>query len=137
MSENTVSNRTQIKGNVGQAPVLAQLPSGTLVLNFSLGVNGEEGTRWYEVSVYGNRANYLAGKIERGAFLAVSGTPSTREYKSKSGEDKIALKFRASWVTIIPRKDKGQAAPVEAPPTPAPALREPAEGALMDDDLPF
>jgi len=133
-SANTNSNAVQIKGNIGQVPVLGNLPSGAPVLNFNLGENTPEGTKWHEVSVYGNRATYLFERLERGMFLAVSGVPSTREYKTKAGEPRTANKFRANWVTIIPRKPKAEATSAEVAPA---TLPEPPADMLTDDDIPF
>lgn len=80
-----------IAGNVGKDAVLRRSQSGDSVLNFSLAVNngkdknGEKReATWYDVAIWGKRAESLDGRITKGTKLVLTGRPTVRVHEGKA-----------------------------------------------------
>ena len=80
-----------LAGNVGKDAELRTTQSGDKVLGFSLAVdNGKDrdgnkrDATWWECSIWGKRAESLAGHITKGTKLSVQGRPGAREYNGKA-----------------------------------------------------
>ena len=116
-----------IAGNVGKDAELRSTGNGEKVAGFSVAVNDGFGdkqrTLWFDVSIWGKRAETLAPMLTKGGKVCVSGDLSTREY-----EGKTYLTLRANDVTLMSVKpDQGQ------PSHYAPVQRN----ALDFDEIPF
>lgn len=88
-----------ISGNVGKDAVLRTTQRGDKVASWSVGVTerGEEKrTLWFDVSLWGARAEALLPHITKGSKLSVAGELSTREH-----EGKVYLTIRADQVTLM------------------------------------
>lgn len=104
-----------IQGRLARDPELKTLPSGTKVLECSIPVDQGWGdkktTGWYNVKVYGNRADQIASAMSKGMFLKdqqviVNGTLEQRPY----GDGKIAMDVNASTFEpiLMPRDNVQQ-----------------------------
>lgn len=82
-------NILTISGNVGREPELRSTQSGEKVLSFSfankVGFGEKAVTQWYDVSIWGKRAESLNGKISKGEKLILSGEQRLVEYQTKAG----------------------------------------------------
>lgn len=107
------------KGNLGKVQELKFNKSdGGARLGFSVAEshnrpdgNGgwtDEGTTWWNVTVFGKQAEALAEVLQEGAKqkLTVSGRSKTREYEV-SGETRSSLDVVADSVGIIPKSPQG------------------------------
>lgn len=118
-----------LKGNLGKVRELAFNKSdGNARLGFSVGEphnkpdgNGgwtDEGTTWWNVTVFGRQAETLAEVLEEGAKqkVVVSGRSRTREYEYE-GERRTSLDVVADTVGLIPKNPTqgGQNAAQNAP----------------------
>lgn len=80
-----------IAGNVGKDAVLRRTNSGDPVLGFSLAVdNGKDkdgnkrDATWYDVSIWGKRAESLERHISKGLKLTLTGRPTARAHEGKA-----------------------------------------------------
>ena len=126
-----------IAGNIGKDAELRSSPNGDKVAGFSVAVekraNGEKGTQWFDVSIWGKRAGALASYLTKGSRVCVVGDLGTREY-----EGKTYLTVRADQITLMgggKRDDAGQSGGYQ-PQGAAPAGGAPSYGD-MDDAVPF
>ena len=96
-----------IAGNIGKDAELRSTGKGEQVAGFSVGVTDGFGdnkrTLWFDVSIWGKRAETLAPMLTKGGKVCVSGDLSTREYDGKT-----YLTLRASEVTLMGGKPDGE-----------------------------
>lgn len=85
-------NKAILIGNLGRDPESKPLPSGGMVVNFSLatsrkykGKDGErkEETEWHNVVVYGKQAEIAAQYLVKGKTVYVEGRIQTRSWEDK------------------------------------------------------
>ena len=89
-----------IAGGIGRDAELRTTQQGDKVAGFSVavddGVGQNKGTIWFDVSVWGKRAEALAQYLTKGSRVAVSGDLGTREHNGK-----IYLTVRADQITLL------------------------------------
>ncbi len=127
-----------LAGYVGQVRQNA-MPSGDLVLNFSLavatGTKEKPETLWVDCALWGKRAESLAPFITKGKFLCVEGDAGIRTWLAKEDAGpRGALTCRVNNLTFGPRS--------EAPDAPQEAPAQAQKPGLMmppppDEDIPF
>jgi single-strand DNA-binding protein len=103
--------KAMIIGNLGRDPEMRYLPSGRPVTEFSVAVshskpdgNGgwvDEGTDWYRVTVWGDRAERTAEQFRKGNKVFVEGRFRTREFEGKDGQKRTALEITADNVISL------------------------------------
>jgi single-strand DNA-binding protein len=88
-----------VAGNIGKSAELRSTGSGEKVAGFSVAVDDGFGdkkrTLWFDVSIWGKRAETLAPMLVKGTKVCVSGDLSTREHDGKT-----YLTLRANEVTL-------------------------------------
>jgi len=108
-------------GNLGRDPEMRYTPNGRPVTEFSVAVthrgrdaqSGEwtdQGTDWYRVSIWGDRAERAAEEFRKGNRVFVEGRFKTREYEAKDGQKRISLDVTADNVISMarpPRDEEG------------------------------
>lgn len=96
-----------IAGNVGKDAELRTTNSGEKVLGFPVAVNNgkDKAATWYDCSIWGKRAEALAGHIRKGTSLALTGRPNARAHDGKAylGLNVDQLTFMSSG-----KRDGGQ-----------------------------
>lgn len=92
-------------GNLGADPELKFTQGGKPVLNMSVGCSSGYGdkktTTWLRVAVFGQRAEALSRMLGKGERVACVGVVSTREYTSKTGEQRSVLEMLCSEVELL------------------------------------
>ena len=88
-------------GNLGRDPEMRYTPAGKPVTQFSVAVSHskpdgqggwvDEGTDWYRISVFGDRAERAAEQLRKGTKVFVEGRFKTREFEGKDGEKRVSL----------------------------------------------
>ena len=122
-----------IAGNIGKDAELRSTQGGDKVAGFSVAVESREGreksTMWFDVSIWGKRADALTPYLTKGTRVAVSGDLGTREYNGKT-----YLTVRASEVTLLGGGQSG-----EKPRDLARQAPDNAGGSSrdIDDEIPF
>ncbi|MEI7743514.1 MAG: single-stranded DNA-binding protein [Chloroflexota bacterium] len=106
--------KAMIIGNLGRDPEMRYTPNGRPVTEFSVAVshsrpdgNGgwvDEGTDWYRVTVWGDRAERTAEQFRKGNKVFVEGRFRTREFEGKDGQKRTALEITADNVISLDSK---------------------------------
>jgi len=127
-------SKIMIIGNLGRDPELRYTPNGKAVTQFSVAVSHsrpdgqggwiDDGTDWYRVSVFGDRADRAAEQLRKGNKVFVEGRFKSREFEGKDGEKRTSLDITADNVISLERRGRdddggsfsGAPASVAAPP---------------------
>ena len=104
-------------GNLGRDPEMRYMPSGKPVTQFSVAVSHskpdgqggwvDEGTDWFRVSVFGDRAERAAEQFRKGMKVFVEGRLKTSEYVSKDNEKRFSLDVSADNVINLAARGSG------------------------------
>lgn len=134
MSLNTVT----VSGNLTRDPELRATPSGTSVLGLRIAVNdrvkdqatGEWTDRphYFDVDLFGKRADALAGILSRGAKVAIGGRLRWREWEAQDGSKRQAVTIVADAVELMQQRDGAAHAAGQG---------QPRSSQEADDDIPF
>ena len=144
-------------GNLGRDPEMRYIPSGRAVTQFTVAVSNskpdgqggwvDEGTDWFRVSIFGDRAERVAEQLRKGNRVFVEGRFKTREYEGNDGQKRTSLDVTADNVISLDRKRPRTttAAFAGVPAASAPPDRRAAGGGSSRppaddtdlDDLPF
>lgn len=108
-------NSAIISGNIGREPEIRATQSGTSVLTFSLAVNervkkGDEWTdytNWFDVCVFGRRADSLGRILAKGMKVAVAGHLRYSQWE-RDGQKRSKVEVIADDVDIMQRRDGSQ-----------------------------
>ena len=103
-------------GNLGADAELRTAKSGRSVLNFRIGdskskKNDQGGwdkvaENWFNVAIWGELAEFYAGKLTKGTRVQITGEFYQREYDKNDGSGKgVSLDVTAWGVRIIPKRD--------------------------------
>jgi single-strand DNA-binding protein len=103
--------KAMIIGNLGRDPEMRYTPNGRPVTEFSVAVSHsrpdgsggwvDEGTDWYRVTVWGDRAERTAEQFRKGNKVFVEGRFKTREYEAKDGQKRTSLEITADNVISL------------------------------------
>jgi len=114
---NTLKNRVQLIGNLGQDPESKTLESGKKMARFTLATsdsfkNGEgqkvSETTWHNIVAWNNLAD-IAGKfLKKGGQVAIEGRIVYRSYEDKKGVTKYITEIVANELLLL-RSPKEQA----------------------------
>jgi single-strand DNA-binding protein len=136
-------------GNLGRDPEMRYTPAGKPVTQFSVAVSHskpdgqggwqDEGTDWYRVSVFGDRAERVADQLRKGNKVFVEGRFKTREFEGKDGEKRLSLDVISDNVISLERRGRDDDAAFAGVPAGASAGggSRPSDGDTDLDDLPF
>jgi single-strand DNA-binding protein len=134
-------NHVALIGRATRDAELASTSGGTSVLKIRLAVNGRrkgEGGEWvdapnfFDVAVWGTRADALAPYITKGKRIGVGGSLRWREWEASDGSGKRqAVEVVATTVQFLdPRGEQPSAGGEEGTPDFVPSGHS-------DDDIPF
>jgi single-strand DNA-binding protein len=98
-----------VVGNVAWPPRLRTLASGTVVADFRIGTTPsrfdkvtdawvDQETLWFNVTCWRTLAENAALSFNKGDRVMVTGSMSTRSWKTKEGEDRTSLEIDATSV---------------------------------------
>lgn len=128
-----------IAGNIGRNAEVRTTGGGDKVAGFTVAVDDGYGdskrTLWFDVSIWGKRAETLAPMLTKGGKVCVTGDLSTREH-----EGKTYLTVRAAEVTLM--SAKREAVTEEQAESTITRLNESAKAVqhtytMPDDEIPF
>jgi len=92
---NTLRNKVQLIGNLGNDPEIINLESGKTLAKFSIATNeiytnnkGEKitDTQWHNVVAWGKTAQIVEKYVTKGKEVAIEGKLTSRAYETKEGE---------------------------------------------------
>src|SRR6476661_4031117 len=139
-------------GNLGRDPEMRYTPNGKPVTQFSVAVSHskpdgqggwvDEGTDWFRVSVFGDRAERAAEQLRKGNRVFVEGRFRTREFEGQDGQKRTSLDVTADNVISLEKRPRDDEAGFTGAPATAAVgasgggSRPPADDSDLDD-LPF
>jgi single-strand DNA-binding protein len=97
-------NNITIHGNIGQQPELRFTNGGMAVLELnvgdSYGKDDKKKTTWHTVKVFGKLAENVAGTVNKGTTVLVTGRLETESYTKKDGSEGKFTKVIAEEVAV-------------------------------------
>jgi len=118
-------NKVIIVGYLGRDPELRYTPNNTAVCNFSVATterrkdrSGEfqDVTTWFNVSVWGNRAESVNQYLSKGKLVYIEGRLTQREYQDRDGNTRTSLDVNSTEIQFIgPRGEESSPAREERP----------------------
>ena len=94
---NTLRNKVQLIGNLGNTPEIIMLDSGKKLAKFSIATNesyknaqGEKvtETQWHNLIAWNKTAEIIEKYLEKGKEIAIEGKLTSRSYDDKEGNKK-------------------------------------------------
>ena len=91
---NTLKNKVQLIGNLGQDPEITNFESGKILAKFSIATNdsyknaqGEKitDTQWHNIVAWGKTAEIIEKYVTKGKEVAIEGKLTTRSWEDKDG----------------------------------------------------
>jgi single-strand DNA-binding protein len=95
---NTLRNKVQLIGNMGNDPEIISLEGGKKLAKFSMATNdtykngaGEKvtETQWHNIIAWNKTADIIEKYVQKGKEIMIEGKLTTRSYENKEGEKKI------------------------------------------------
>lgn len=128
--------KTLIIGNVGKKPVLSYTPQKLAVAKFSVAVSekvkSETVTTWFNVTAFGQKAEFIGNHVDSGAQIYIDGKISIREWTGKDQVKRMSVDVVANDVQLLGSRQT----PVVKQVDKAPAMGlDPFENTL--GDVPF
>ncbi len=94
---NTLRNKVQLIGNMGNDPEIISLEGGKKLAKFSMATNdtykngaGEKvtETQWHNIIAWNKTADIIEKYVQKGKEIMIEGKLTTRSYENKEGEKK-------------------------------------------------
>jgi single-strand DNA-binding protein len=114
---NSLRNRVQLIGNLGQDPEMKTLESGKKVAHFTLATKDDyknsEGqkiseTTWHNVVAWNGHAELVEKYLKKGGQVAIEGKIAYRSYEDKQGVTKYITEIVLNELMFL-KSPKGQA----------------------------
>jgi single-strand DNA-binding protein len=92
---NTLKNKVQLIGNLGQEPEIVNMESGKKLVKFSIATNdyyyNKEGdkitdTQWHNIIAWGKIADIVDKYVNKGQEVAIQGKLTSRSYEDNKGQ---------------------------------------------------
>ncbi|WAC01201.1 single-stranded DNA-binding protein [Lacinutrix neustonica] len=110
---NTLKNKVQLIGNLGQDPEIINLESGKMLAKFSIATNdsyktasGEKvtGTQWHRIVAFGKTAEIIEKYVVKGKEIAIEGKLNTRSWEDKDGMKRYTTEVVCSELLLLGSK---------------------------------
>jgi len=110
---NTLRNKVQLIGNLGNDPEIVNLDSGKLLAKFSIATNesyknaqGEKvtDTQWHNVVAWGKTAEIVEKYVTKGKEIAIEGKLTSRNYDDKDGNKRYITEVVCNELLLLGSK---------------------------------
>ncbi|MFP4458676.1 MAG: single-stranded DNA-binding protein [Candidatus Zixiibacteriota bacterium] len=110
-------NKVTLIGRVGQDPEIRNLPSGTMVANFSLATNRRrkdqagnwiDETEWHRITTFGKTAETMRNYVHKGMLIYVDGRIHYNRFEDKDGIKRSYTDIIANRVQFLEKRDSNQ-----------------------------
>ena len=110
---NTLRNKVQLIGNLGNDPEIINLESGKTLAKFSVATNesyknasGEKvtDTQWHNVVAWGKTAEIIEKYVTKGKEVAIEGKLTSRSYENKEGEKRYVTEVVCNELLMLGNK---------------------------------
>ena len=111
---NTLRNKVQLIGNLGQNPEVKELNDGKKVAKFSLATNetyrsktGEKvtDTQWHNLIAWGKHADIIEKYLKKGSEIAIEGKLINRNYTDKEGVKHYITEIQVNELLMLGSKN--------------------------------
>jgi len=110
---NTLRNKVQLIGNLGNNPEIITLDSGKKLAKFSIATNenyknaqGEKitDTQWHNLVAWNKTAEIVEKYLEKGKEIAIEGKLTSRSYEDKDGTKKYITEVVVNELLLLGNK---------------------------------
>jgi single-strand DNA-binding protein len=110
---NTLRNKVQLIGNLGNAPEIITLDSGKKLAKFSIATNevyknaqGEKvtETQWHNLIAWNKTAEIVEKYVEKGKEIAIEGKLTSRSYDDKDGNKRYVTEIVVNEILLLGSK---------------------------------
>ena len=107
---NTLRNKVQLIGNLGNDPEIINLESGKTLAKFTIATNenyknakGEKmtDTQWHNVVAWGKTAEIIEKYVTKGKEVAIEGKLTSRSYDDKEGNKRYITEVVCSELLML------------------------------------
>jgi single-strand DNA-binding protein len=107
---NTLRNKVQLIGNLGNDPEIITLESGKKLAKFSIATNenykngqGEKvtDTQWHNIVAWGKTADIIEKYVTKGKEVAIEGKLTSRSYDTKEGEKRYITEVVCNELLLL------------------------------------
>ncbi|MCH2490248.1 MAG: single-stranded DNA-binding protein [Flavobacteriales bacterium] len=107
---NTLRNKVQLIGNLGNDPEIINLDSGKKLAKFSVATNdsykNQQGeritdTQWHNVVAWGKTADIIETYVTKGKEVAIEGKLTSRSYEDKEGEKRYVTEIVCNELLML------------------------------------
>jgi single-strand DNA-binding protein len=107
---NTLRNKVQLIGHVGNAPEILTLESGKKLAKFSIATNetyknnkGEKitDTQWHNIVAWGKTAELIENYVPKGKEVGVEGKLTSRSYEDKEGVKRYITEVVCNEILLL------------------------------------
>jgi len=147
---NTLRNKVQLIGNLGNDPEITNFESGKTLAKFAIATNesyknaqGEkiQNTEWHNVVVRNKAAEICEKYLSKGDKVYIEGRIKTRKWQDDSGNDRYSTEIQCNDFTFLTTKKENETGNITASTAPNPQAAKPQESGPKvnegNDDLPF
>ncbi len=107
---NTLKNKVQLIGNLGQDPEIINLESGKKLAKFSIATNeyynNKQGdkvtdTQWHNIIAWGKVADIIEKYVNKGQEVAIEGKLTSRSYEDNDGSKRYITEIVCSEILML------------------------------------
>ena len=107
---NTLKNKVQLIGNLGQEPEVITLESGKKLAKFSIATNdyyyNKQGdkiqdTQWHNIIAWGKTADVIEKYVNKGQEVAIEGKLTSRSYEDNQGVKRYITEIVCSELLML------------------------------------
>jgi len=107
---NSLRNKVQLIGNLGNDPEIITLENGTKLAKFSIATNesyknakGEKvtDTQWHNIVAWGKLAEIAENYLTKGKEVMIEGKLMSRSYETKEGEKRYITEVKCNEMLML------------------------------------
>ena len=107
---NTLRNKVQLIGNMGNDPEIILLEGGKKLAKFSMATNdtykngaGEKvtETQWHNIIAWNKTADIIEKYVQKGKEIMIEGKLTTRSYENKEGEKRYITEVVCNELLLL------------------------------------
>lgn len=110
---NTLRNKVQLIGNLGNDPEIITMDSGKKLAKFSIATNesyknaqGEKvvDTQWHNIIAWGKTAEIIESYVSKGKEVAIEGKLTNRSWEDKEGNKRYTTEVVCNELLMLGNK---------------------------------
>ncbi len=107
---NSLKNKVQLIGNLGNDPEIVTMENGSKLAKFSLATNetyknaeGEKvtDTQWHNIVAWGKIAEIAENFLSKGKEVVIEGKLMSRSYETKEGEKRYITEVKCNELLML------------------------------------